>query len=31
MGEELINVNIVVRDELGAVGLPKRREGPGAD
>src|SRR6516225_6335920 len=31
MGEELINGNVVIRDELGAVGLPLRREGPGAD
>ena len=31
MGKEFINVNIVVGDELGAVGLPLRREGPGAD
>ena len=31
MGEELVNGDVVVDDELGALGLPLPRERPGAD
>src|SRR5262245_52092605 len=31
MGEELVNADVVVDDELGALGLPLPRERPGTD